>query len=374
VAQVTQRGGVPSLHTPEVRGWALSTDGAVGVPVHCRGVGLVGLWGSLPTQIILWFYDSVLSWQSFSAVTPGKSDLGTGWDSNGDARWGSLSMLLSVVFEAVVAESCIFMCMKARSQRSLLERLRQQGWTEIWKGLFLPLYIWPKAQLVIAEKALGAEMKRGHLPFFASCTALSQRGVGIRAYDGRYLYVVLMKACNDHWWDVIIEKNHRKAWDEKDNNAHLVSTPLPRAGSPTSRPGCPEPHPAWPWMHPEMGHLLAQTTWGTLALKPGDLVCPHVRYRPALWYPPRSLSRSRKPFSQISPSFRDVKGFSPNAICQQHFHRASASTFLCHKPACWSIVYSALYIHGSWVILLPLSGILPPIHYRESKTLQSHWS
>ena len=60
-------------------------------------------------------------------MTPGKSDLGTGWDSNGDARWGSLSMLLSGVFEAVVAESCIFMCMKARSQRSLLERLRQQG-------------------------------------------------------------------------------------------------------------------------------------------------------------------------------------------------------------------------------------------------------
>jgi len=31
-------------------GWALSTDGAVGVPVHCRGFGPDGLEGSLPTQ------------------------------------------------------------------------------------------------------------------------------------------------------------------------------------------------------------------------------------------------------------------------------------------------------------------------------------
>jgi len=28
-------------------------DVAVGVPVHCRGVGLDGLYGSLPTQTIL---------------------------------------------------------------------------------------------------------------------------------------------------------------------------------------------------------------------------------------------------------------------------------------------------------------------------------
>jgi len=31
------------------------------------------------------------------------------------------------------------------------------------------------------------------------------------------------------------------AWVEKDIKDHLVSTPLPRAGSPTTRPGCPEP-------------------------------------------------------------------------------------------------------------------------------------
>jgi len=32
---------------------AVSTDGAVGVPVHCRGVELNGLQRSLPTQTIL---------------------------------------------------------------------------------------------------------------------------------------------------------------------------------------------------------------------------------------------------------------------------------------------------------------------------------
>ena len=32
---------------------AVSADGAVGVPVHCRGVGLDGLQGSLSTQMIL---------------------------------------------------------------------------------------------------------------------------------------------------------------------------------------------------------------------------------------------------------------------------------------------------------------------------------
>jgi len=34
------------------------------------------------------------------------------------------------------------------------------------------------------------------------------------------------------------------AWVEKDLKDHLVSTPLPQAGSPTTRPGCPEPHPS----------------------------------------------------------------------------------------------------------------------------------
>lgn len=32
-------------------------DPPAGVPVHCRGVGLDGLWGFLPTQMILWFYE-----------------------------------------------------------------------------------------------------------------------------------------------------------------------------------------------------------------------------------------------------------------------------------------------------------------------------
>ena len=37
-------GGAPSLETAKVRlDGALSTDGAVGVPVHCMGVGLDGL-------------------------------------------------------------------------------------------------------------------------------------------------------------------------------------------------------------------------------------------------------------------------------------------------------------------------------------------
>ena len=33
-------------------------DLAVGVLVHCRGGGLDDLWRSLPTQKILWFYES----------------------------------------------------------------------------------------------------------------------------------------------------------------------------------------------------------------------------------------------------------------------------------------------------------------------------
>jgi len=44
LAQAAQRGGgAPSLGTPKVRlDGALSTDGAVGVPVHCREVELHG--------------------------------------------------------------------------------------------------------------------------------------------------------------------------------------------------------------------------------------------------------------------------------------------------------------------------------------------
>ena len=43
------------------------------------------------------------------------------------------------------------------------------------------------------------------------------------------------------------------AWVATDHNDHLVSTPLPRTGSPTTRSGCSKPHPAWPWMHPGRG-------------------------------------------------------------------------------------------------------------------------
>ena len=53
VAQVAQRGdGAPSLQTAKVR-LDRAPDGTVGVPVHCRGVGLDDLKGSLPTQMIL---------------------------------------------------------------------------------------------------------------------------------------------------------------------------------------------------------------------------------------------------------------------------------------------------------------------------------
>ena len=55
MAQVAQKGGgSPSLETFKVRlGRVLSTDGAMGVPVHCRRVGLGGLKGSLQIQTIL---------------------------------------------------------------------------------------------------------------------------------------------------------------------------------------------------------------------------------------------------------------------------------------------------------------------------------
>jgi len=37
------------------------SDRAVGVPVHCRGAGLDDLYGSLPTQMILWVYNTIFS-------------------------------------------------------------------------------------------------------------------------------------------------------------------------------------------------------------------------------------------------------------------------------------------------------------------------
>jgi len=53
-----ERWWCPSLQTPMVRGWALSTDGAVGVPALCRVVGPDSLQRSLPTQTILWLYEN----------------------------------------------------------------------------------------------------------------------------------------------------------------------------------------------------------------------------------------------------------------------------------------------------------------------------
>jgi len=47
VAQVARRGGgAPSLQTAKVRlDGAVSTDGAVGVPVHCRGLDWMAFEG-----------------------------------------------------------------------------------------------------------------------------------------------------------------------------------------------------------------------------------------------------------------------------------------------------------------------------------------
>ena len=43
-------------------GWGFEQPGLVeGVPDHSRWVGLDGLWRSLPTQTILWFYDSMIT-------------------------------------------------------------------------------------------------------------------------------------------------------------------------------------------------------------------------------------------------------------------------------------------------------------------------
>jgi len=43
-------GGAPSLQTPTVRGWALSTDGAVGVPVHCRDLDYTAFKAPFPLK------------------------------------------------------------------------------------------------------------------------------------------------------------------------------------------------------------------------------------------------------------------------------------------------------------------------------------
>ena len=58
MAQVAQRGGgAPSLQTATVRGWAVSTAGAVGVPAQCRGWDHVAFKGPFQPQP---FYDSMI--------------------------------------------------------------------------------------------------------------------------------------------------------------------------------------------------------------------------------------------------------------------------------------------------------------------------
>ena len=57
MAWIAQRGGgAPSLQTAEVRGWAVSTDGAVGVPMHCREGDQMALKGPFQPKP---FYGSV---------------------------------------------------------------------------------------------------------------------------------------------------------------------------------------------------------------------------------------------------------------------------------------------------------------------------
>jgi len=54
-----ERWWMPHPCTRARSGWRGSEqpDAAVGVPVHCRAVGLDGLLGSLPTLRILWFHE-----------------------------------------------------------------------------------------------------------------------------------------------------------------------------------------------------------------------------------------------------------------------------------------------------------------------------
>ena len=61
----------PSLQSPKVRGWALSTDGAVGVPVHCKEWDQIIFRSSFQLKP---FYDSVISasvpWGRATPVQP----------------------------------------------------------------------------------------------------------------------------------------------------------------------------------------------------------------------------------------------------------------------------------------------------------------
>ena len=53
-----QRGGcAPSLGTPKVRGWGCEHRWSCRCPCALQGMGPHGLWRSLPTPTILWFYD-----------------------------------------------------------------------------------------------------------------------------------------------------------------------------------------------------------------------------------------------------------------------------------------------------------------------------
>jgi len=53
-------GSAPSLQTAKLRGWALSTDGAVGVPAQCREWDQVALKGPYcdPRTLLLWGWTS----------------------------------------------------------------------------------------------------------------------------------------------------------------------------------------------------------------------------------------------------------------------------------------------------------------------------
>ena len=49
--------GIPGYLQGQAGQCSEQPDLAVGAPAHCRGVGIASLYGSLPTQKILWFYD-----------------------------------------------------------------------------------------------------------------------------------------------------------------------------------------------------------------------------------------------------------------------------------------------------------------------------
>jgi len=56
-------------------------------------------------------------------------------------------------------------------------------------------------------------------------------------------------------------------WVGRDLIDHLISTPLPWAGTPSTRPGCSKPHPMWPSTLPGRGHKLKLTSMCILAYR-----------------------------------------------------------------------------------------------------------